>query len=177
MSTISAGSFQRPSPRDALQQTLASAIKSGSIKETDKDALSSALDSIDSSLKSQGEANRVSGKRPSPGDLKAAVSDLIDGQVQSGKLTEDQASELKDVFAKTFEKGGPGKAGGPPPAGQDGPPPPPPDEASSTSDTSDLKKLFEDFLKTLKEQKSSGYNVSGTTTGSNNNALLLDLIA
>ncbi len=177
MSSISAGSFQRPSPRDALQQTLTSAIKSGSIKESDKDALSTALDSIDSSLKSQGEANRASGKRPSPDDLKTAVSDLIDSQVQSGNLTEDQATELKDVFAKTFEKGGPGKAGGPPPAGQDGPPPPPPDEASSTSDSSDLTKLFEDFLKTLNDQKSSSYNVSGSTTSSKNTSLLLDLIA
>src|SRR5207247_10697018 len=97
------------------QNELTKEVSAGSISTGDQDALSSALDSIDSSLQSQRDADRASGTRPSPGDLKSKVDDLIAAQVSDGKLTSDQASELKTVFQNACQNGpgGPGGAGGP----------------------------------------------------------------
>ncbi len=39
---------------------------------------------------------------PAPGDIKAKIDSLIQGQVDSGGLTSDQANELKQLFADTF---------------------------------------------------------------------------
>jgi len=44
--------------------------------------------------------------------MKSKIDDLIAGEVQNGKLTSDQAEELKNVFAKVFSHGG-GPQGGP----------------------------------------------------------------
>jgi hypothetical protein len=87
-------------------------------------------------------SDQANGTRPSPGDLKSKIDDLIQSEVSSGKLTSDQATELQGVFKAAFANGpggaggsggpgGPGGAGGPPPG------PPPSDSSSSTDGTSD----------------------------------------
>lgn len=157
MTSIS-GSFgiQRPSPRDMMQDRLTDAIASGSISASDKEALTSALDDIDQSLSTG--ATTGSG-RPDPKAMKAKIDSLIDEEVKSGKLTGDQASELKQLFAKGPEggRGGPGGPGGPPP-----------DEETASADdgagTDKTTKLLQDFLKLLQEKQSSAasYGSSGS---------------
>ncbi|MES1973964.1 MAG: hypothetical protein V4472_16015 [Pseudomonadota bacterium] len=114
--------------------------------------MTTALDSIDSTLSSAGTA---SGSGTS---MKDRIDSLIEQQVSKGTLTDDQAAELKTLFAQ----GAPGN--GPPPGGNDqsastdsidalsgaqgpggprgpggpggpGGPPPPPSDSDSDSDT------------------------------------------
>ena len=82
------------SPRDRLQTRLEDAISGGKIKSADKDALSGALDDIDKSM--QQAAKSDTGK--SPADMIARLKSLIDDKVKAGKLTEDQAAELRAMF-------------------------------------------------------------------------------
>src|SRR5258707_6855201 len=102
MTSISAASAQSyQSPLQKLQNELLSEVNSGVIGSSDKDALSSALSDIDSSLQS----SRASGTRPSPVHLKSKIEDLINGEVSSGKLTSDQATEWQGVFKAGFANG------------------------------------------------------------------------
>ena len=112
-------SQQSFSPLKMLQTELASEVKAGTINSSDQSALSSALDDIDQAMQS---SKPSAGSRPSPDEMKSKIEGLIDDQVSSGKLTSDQADELKGVFAKGLQggPGGPGGAGGPPPGGAGG---------------------------------------------------------
>src|SRR5438128_4044923 len=109
ISAASANTYQSPLQR--LQSELQSEVTSGTISSSDQDALSSALTDIDSSLQASRASDQASGTRPSPDDLKSKIDDLIDGEVSSGKLTRDQATELQGVFKAAFANG-PGGAGG-----------------------------------------------------------------
>src|SRR6195256_1491690 len=132
ISAISSSSYQ--SPLQKLQAELQAEINSGTIGSSDQDALSSALTDIDSSLQGSRASDSAGGTRPSPDDLKSKIDDLIAGEVSSGKLTSDQATELQGVFKAAFANG-PGGAGGA--HGHGGPGgPPPTDSASSTDSTS-----------------------------------------
>jgi len=194
ISTVSSNQYAFTSPRDLLQNELTKEGSAGTISTGDQDALSSALDSIDSSLSSQRDADRASGTRPSPGDLKTKVDDLIASQVSDGKLTSDQATELKNVFQNAFANGpggggpggarGPGGPGGPGGAGGPGGPGGPggsdaasadgSSDTSSSSDT-DLQKLLADFLSTLQNSTSQTSSYTGTgQTQSANASLLFD---
>src|SRR5512141_1522917 len=149
MTSISAASAQTyQSPLQKLQDELLSEVKSGAVKSSDQDALASALTDIDSSLKAGRSSDQASGTRPSPADLKSKIDDLINGEVSSGKLTSDQATELQGIFKAAFANGPDGArgAGGPPPGGGPGGPPPS-DEASSSDDTSSTATSVEDILK------------------------------
>src|SRR6266704_5252711 len=151
ISAISSSNYQ--SPLQKLQDELQAEISSGTIGSSDQDALSSALTDIDSSLQSSRASDSAGGTRPSPGDLKSKIDDLIAGEVSSGKLTSDQATELQGVFKAAFANGpggaggpgGPGGAGGPPPGGHGGPPPS--DGASSSDDSSSGTTSIDDILK------------------------------
>jgi hypothetical protein len=184
MTSISATSTSFLSPLQQLQKELQAELTSGKISSTDKDALSSALTDIDSSL--QGSRSSGSASKASPDDMKSKIDDLIAGEVSSGKLTSDQATELKDVF-KTAFAGGPGGAGG---AGGPPPGPPPSDSTDSTSSTSgtdsssgtSVSDILQQFLKTLQDQLSaastsysaSGTTATGTTASGSFSALLID---
>src|SRR5436189_3602337 len=142
MTSISAASAQTyQSPLQKLQDELLSEVKSGAIKSSDQDALASALTDIDSALQTSRTSDQASGTRPSPADLKSKIDDLINGEVSSGKLTSDQATELQGVFKAAFANGpgGADGAGGPGGAhhghhgGTGGPPPA--DDSSSTDAT------------------------------------------
>jgi len=191
ISAISSSNYQ--SPLQKLQDELQAEISSGTIGSSDQDALSSALTDIDSSLQSSRASDSAGGTRPSPDDLKSKIDDLIAGEVSSGKLTSDQATELQGVFKAAFANG-PGGAGGPAGAGgahgHGGPGGPPPtdsasstDSTSSSSDTSSANDILQQFLQSLQESlsasSSTSYSATGTSgTGSTSStsfsALLID---
>ena len=99
MTSISAASTNTyQSPLQKLQDELLSEVNSGAISSSDKDALSSALTDIDSAMQASRASDQASGTRPSPDQLKSKIDDLIAGEVSSGKLTSDQATERQGVF-------------------------------------------------------------------------------
>jgi len=195
MTSISAASTNTyQSPLQKLQDELLSEVNSGTISSSDKDALSSALTDIDSAMQASRASDQASGTRPSPDQLKSKIDDLIAGEVSSGKLTSDQATELQGVFKAAFANGpggaggpgGPGGsrgAGGPPPGG-----PPPSGDASSSDDTSSsssstsiddiLKQFLESLQESLSASSSTSYGATGTTSSSSSSAsfsaLLID---
>ena len=190
MTSISAASTNTyQSPLQKLQDELLSEVNSGAISSSDKDALSSALTDIDSAMQASRASDQAGGTRPSPDQLKSKIDDLIAGEVSSGKLTSDQATELQGVFKAAFANGpggaggpgGPGGAGGPPPGG-----PPPSGDASSSDDTSSSSTSIDDILKqflqslqeSLSASSSTSYGATGTTSSSSSSAsfsaLLID---
>lgn len=195
MTSISAASINTyQSPLQKLQDELLSEVNSGAISSSDKDALSAALTDIDSAMQASRASDQASGTRPSPDQLKSKIDDLIAGEVSSGKLTSDQATELQGVFKAAFANGpggaggpgGPGGAGGPPPGGHGGPPPA--DDASSSDDTSSssssstsiddiLKQFLQSLQESLSASSSTSYGATGTTSSSSStsfSALLID---
>ena len=190
MTSISAASIHSfQSPLQRLQDELQSEVKSGAISSSDEDALAAALTDIDSSIQASRASDEASGTRPSPGDLKSKIDDLIDGEVSSGKLTSDQATELQGIFKAAFAHGpdGAGGHGGPHGAGGPPPGPPPSDDASSTdssggsSGTSSINDILQQFLqelqKSLSASSSSSYGSTGGSSTSGNGsftALLID---
>ena len=185
MTSISAASINTyQSPLQKLQDELQSEVNNGAISSSEQDALSAALTDIGSAMQASRASDQDSGTRPSPGDLKSKIDDLIESQVSSGKLTSDQATELQGIFKAAFANGPGGSRGpgGPPPGGGPGGPPPS-DEASSSDDTSStsLEDILKQFLKSLQEQmsasSSSSYSATGTASSSNSvsfSALLID---
>jgi hypothetical protein len=194
MTSISAASAQTyQSPLQKLQDELLSEVKSGAISSSDKDALSAALTDIDSAMQASRASDQASGTRPSPADMKSKIDDLINGEVSSGKLTSDQATELQGIFKAAFANGpggaggpgGPGRAGGPPPGG-----PPPSDSSSSSDDISSsssssssstsiddiLKQFLQSLQESLSASSSTSYGATGTTSSSSASfsALLID---
>jgi hypothetical protein len=184
MTSISAASARTyQSPLQKLQDELLSEVKSGAIKSSDQDALASALSDIDSAMQASRTSDQASGTRPSPDGLKSKIDDLIAGEVSSGKLTSDQATELQGVFKAAFADG-PGGAGGRPSG-------PPPSDSSSTSSTdsssstssdstSSVEDILKQFLQSLQESlsasSSTSYSATGTSGGSGTSftALLID---
>lgn len=179
---------QRPPHRtNPVAQAIASDVSAGSISATDGTALSSALDSIDLSLKSSQSSG--SGTRLDPSQIKDKVDGLIDDQVSGGSLTSDQAATLKSLFsANAPPQGGAGGPGGP--GGPGAPPPPDGDSdatsaisgttASSSDAASKVGDLLDSFLKVLQTSQTtaSGYGASGATGSSaSSGALLVDFDA
>src|SRR5438477_6940036 len=168
MTSISAASINtRQSPLQKLQDELLSEVNSGAVSSSDKDALSTALTDIDSAIQASRTSDQASGTRPSPDQLKSKIDDLINGEVSSGKLTSDQATELQGIFKAAFANGpggaggpGGGGGGGPPggPGGAGGPPPgPPPSDGwssgdgtgGSSSSTASVDDILQQFLQSL----------------------------
>ena len=184
MTSISAASAQTyQSPLQKLQDELLSEVKSGAINSSDKDALASALTDIDSAMQASRASDQASGTRPSPADMKSKIDDLIAGEVSSGKLTSDQATELQGVFKAAFANG-PGGAGGPggPASGR---------SAArrwrvlqrrhSSSSTTSIDDILKQFLQSLQESLSASSSTSYGATGSSSksssasfSALLID---
>jgi hypothetical protein len=184
MTSISAASSNTcQSPLQKLQDELLSEVNSGAISSSDKDALSAALTDIDSAMQASRASDQASGTRPSPDQLKSKIDDLIAGEVSSGKLTSDQATELQGVFKAAFANG-PGGAGGPPPGGGPGGPPPADgassSEDSSSSSTTSIDDILKQFLQSLQESlsasSSTSYGATGTSSSSSTSfsALLID---
>jgi hypothetical protein len=179
MTSISSN-VPRFDPRAQMDARISAAASAGTISTDDQDALSTALDTIDSTLAS----DRTSGGKP--GDMKTKIDSMIDEQVKSGALTDDQAEELKGFFAQGPDggQGGPGGPGGPQGAG--GPPPGPPpsgdsdsDDDDSTDDTTVQTQISEAaarqleamtaFLEKLRSAASSGSSTYGSNAGTSSN--------
>jgi hypothetical protein len=125
MSSISGSMSSMMSPADRLQASLQQSISSGSIPAADQAALSSAITDIDATLSAgfsgatspNGSAGsgttaiNTAGASTDPGSIRSKVDDLIDQETSNGKLTNDQATELKQVFAQA-NNGASQKAGG-----------------------------------------------------------------
>ncbi|PZU09135.1 hypothetical protein [Sphingomonas sp.] len=174
---------QMMSPNDRMKLALQSAVSTGTVKSTDQSTLSSALDDIDAAMKSSGPPTAGT----SADAMKSKIESLIDQEVSNGKLTDDQATELKQVFADAADSmQGPGGPGGP--GGAGGPPPPPP--SSETSDSSDdtstsstdatdtTKSAIEQlvaFLKKLEDSmtSTSPYTSTGSSTASGSTTSML----
>jgi hypothetical protein len=159
-----------------MDSRISAAVSAGSIDTEDQEALGKALDAIDATL----QAGRTSGSRPS-GDMKTRMDSLIDQQVEAGTLTDEQAEELKELFAAGPANGaqgpggmgGPGCAGGPPPSSESD------EEEDETVDAAEAAAKQLDaimaFLETLRNSLSSGlYGESGTTSGGGNAGLVVD---
>lgn len=193
MTSISSTQYSHFSPRAMMDSKISQAVSAGTISTDDQTAFSTALDSIDSSL----EAARTSGTKPS-GDIKSKVDSLIDEQVKSGKLTDDQADELKTLFAQgpgSTDKAsgtggvegmggprGPGGPGGPPPCGgaSSGDDEDEDDDETTTEDATAQLDALMAFLEKLRETLSSGvYGESGSTasSGSGNSGLVVNATA
>lgn len=182
MTSISATSTTGYSPLDLLKQELAKEVSSGTVSSSDQTALSSALDDIDSELKSQIGGSSSTGTPPSPDQMQSKIDSLIDNEVSSGKLTADQAKELKAVFANTFA-GGPGGAASS--ASSDVSSSDTTSSTDSSSSSSSPNDEIEELLKTLldavqnsEKQTTSSYNANGTNTSSTTStSLVLDYSA
>lgn len=167
-SIASTGWQQVQSPLSLLQNQLQSDVSAGTISSGDEQALSNALNDINSALQSQaGGASQGSGP-PSPTDMKSKINDLIQSEVSNGKLTQSQASELQNLFSQALPAGGPGGPGGPGGLDQQA-------QTSSSTSGSSANQLLQDFLQSLQDGQStsSTYNSTGDTTGQSQIASLL----
>jgi hypothetical protein len=157
-SLISSAGVQTSSPLSILQSQLTSQVSAGKISSADQSVLSTALDGIDQSL-GQGLDNSGS-QQLSPQDMKDKVGSLIDQQVSDGKLTTDQASELKNVFAGAAPgSGGTGDSG----------------STSATTSSGFQSDTLSAFLATLQDSTGQArYSANGQTTSNQVNSLLLN---
>ncbi|MGY8705536.1 hypothetical protein RAD16_07285 [Bradyrhizobium sp. 18BD] len=177
MTSISATSTSSYSPLDRLKSELTKEVSAGTFSSSDETALSSALDDIDSALKS-GASSSSSSSPPSPDEMQSKIDDVIQSEVSSGKLTSDQASELKNVFANTFS--GISGAGGPPPPPNDSSDSSSTGSTDSTSSSSSSSASAEDLMKELiamlqsATSQSTSYGSSGNSNASSASALLVD---
>ena len=184
ISAASASNYQ--SPLQKLQDELQSEVNSGAIDPSDQAALSSALNDINSSLRDGSAGDPASGANASPGDLKSKIDNLIAGEVSSGKLTSDQATELQGVFKAAFASGGassPEGAGGAHHGhhGHHGGAAPADSSSSTDGSASSAADILQQFLQSLQNSQSapsSPYSAAGTpatgTSGSSFSALLID---
>ena len=100
------------SPSDRIKQQLAAAIASGNVKAGDKGAVSGALDDIGAAMDASAPTRRAANQDK--------IGDLIDKQVSDGKLSEDQAADIKALFADAMQQlGGLLNAGSQPAAADD----------------------------------------------------------
>jgi polyhydroxyalkanoate synthesis regulator phasin len=181
MTSISATSTTGYSPLDLLKQELAKEVSSGTVSSTDETALSSALDDIDSALKSQ-IGSSSTGTPPSPDQMQSKINSLIDNEVSSGKRTADQAKELKAVFANTFADS-PGGAASAASASSDASSSDTTSstDSSSSSTTTDIEELLKTLLEALHnsdKQTTSSYSANGTNASSTTStSLVLDYSA
>jgi len=169
MTISSATSTSGYSPLDMLKQELAREVSAGTVSSSDQSALSSALDDIDSALKNGGSSSSSSSSA-APQDMKSKIDDLIQSEVSSGKLTSDQATELKSVFANAFSGHAHG-AGSPPPSASSADDTSSDDSSttSSSSTATDTTELLKQLLAALQKsssQSASSYGANGSTSSS-----------
>jgi hypothetical protein len=164
VTSISSATFQQfSSPRDLLQSELSSEVSAGTISSADGSALGSALNDIDASLQQNRASGATSGGQPpSPGGIRQKIDDLIASEVKSGKLTDSQAKELKNVFAKAFQHAGPGAASGSDDSSTQSTSSSSADSSLPSTSSSGANQLLQDFIKLLQDaQSTSGYNATG----------------
>jgi hypothetical protein len=171
MTSISATSGNSNlSPLQKLQDELQAEVNSGAVSSSDQAALSSALTDINSSLQSNPASASAGGTNSSPGDLKSKIDSLIAGEVSSGKLTSDQATELQGVFKAAFANGADGLSGASGAGGahhghHGGPPPNDGSSATDSTSSSSANDILQQFLQSLQSSLSASSSSSYSTTG------------
>ena len=107
MTSISSVGFGvPPSPFERVQNTLKRDVNAGSISAADETALTAAISDIGSQLQAGGSSATAAPGAPNtagptqPASMKDRVDSAIANEVSSGKLTSDQATELRQVFAQ-----------------------------------------------------------------------------
>lgn len=143
------------SATDFRQQDQLSDVSSGRMASTDEVALSSALDDIDRSLNAPRTLDQANDAGPlSPDELRSNINDLIAGEVKSGKLTGDQATNLQSLFDNAFES----SPADLPSSGDQF------DDAISSTE-SDASMVLQDFLKMAVDAQGSQsrYNSAGSS--------------
>lgn len=204
MTSISSYSMAMPPSRPmSMDRKIDAAVEAGSISATDGDALETALDSIDSALSASASDG---GSRLDPSGMKDRIVSLIEEQVSSGILTEDQAAQLQSLFAQgpvqnmgaasdsqgasgddgmsvdsMGAMGGSGAMRGPPP----GPPPSggasEDDDATSSTDVDSVTAQLDSMLAFLENLRSSMsqslYGSATASAGSSNSGLVIDSLA
>ena len=179
------------SGKGRMAEAIAQQQQSGALSSTDATALTSALDAIDSGLQdsssTSGTASSSSASdstRLDPSQVKDRIDSLIGGQVSSGALTSDQATELSNLFSSHGTSVTSATGGAP-----DGPPPGPPpadgpsgsngtgstDASTGTTSTS-ANDLLSTFIQQLQAAQTSnaGYGARGATASQSSSALLFD---
>ena len=78
-----------------------STVSPSSVKPTDGIAFRTAINDIVSGLQSATSATATTSAATPTTSMNDKVGDLIDKEVSAGKLSTDQATELKSLFAKT----------------------------------------------------------------------------
>lgn len=106
------------SPLNRVQDQLQRAVSKGTVKTEDQDALSAAISDISAQLQAGG-AGSTAAAATNGQTARPKIDDLISGEISSGKLTADQASELKSVFAQTAQRMHGHRHGPPPPSNDD----------------------------------------------------------
>jgi len=155
--TVSGVGAQTSSPLTILQSQLTSQISAGKINSADQSTLSTAISGIVQTV--QQEVSSSGGQPPPPEQLQGKIGSLIDQQVSDGKLTSDQASELKSVFSGAAPYVG--AAGGGSSTG-----------ATSSGSQSDALSSFLESLQGSTGQ--SVYNAKAKTTLTGSSSLLLN---
>lgn len=165
-----------------VQNRLTADISSGKISAGDGAALGSALTDIQQQLSRSASQSSTSGASTSGSDPKTTIGSLIDGEVSSGKLTSDQAAELKSILGSHHghRGGGPHKAGGSDQDGSDaanaaaGPQPADPSASDPATDPlAAFLKVLQDAQKTL---ATSSYGASGTASAATTSSGSLGLV-
>ena len=177
MTSISSGASYAPqSPTKRLQTFLQSEVSAGTVKSADATALSSAISDIGQALQASGSTATGSATPSTPVSMKDKIDNAIDQEVKDGKLTEDQATELKKVFADASQKLGKAHGGGhhhhhvesgsdtdtDATASVTGTTPT--DPTTATASGGDIGTMLSNFLKTLQSTLSgnSVYNATGS---------------
>ena len=151
------GGMQPMSPQERMEDKLTALVSSGEINSTDEEAISNALDDIDSAL--QSSAPEEGSPPPTREEMEATIDSLIDEQVEAGNLTEEQAEELSAMFDDLQEEG------------PQGPPPPPSNGGMEGMDmlgsqSSDNSADIGAFLQQLADQNATSYGTNGSVSGS-----------
>jgi hypothetical protein len=168
------------SPLQRLQDELKSEIASGDISSSDRTALSSALSDINSALQSSASDQASdTNTKTAPHDLQSKISSLIAGEVSSGKLTNDQATELQGLFKAAFANGRGGTSGSPPtdgasPTASTGDSSTPSSNSLSSQSAEDIMKELQKLVQNSLSLPSTSYNATGS--GANSSSLAASLI-
>ena len=107
MSSISGVTPNFSGFENRLQSRITSAAASGQLSQADGTAIGSALGDIASQL--QTSRSQAGAANTGPAQFRKKLDNLINGEVASGKLTDEQATELKSMLQPG--KGGPRGAG------------------------------------------------------------------
>ncbi|MEM9632187.1 MAG: hypothetical protein AAGA50_12730 [Pseudomonadota bacterium] len=145
------------SPRDQAVSNLSAQVEAGEITAEDQDAMLEALDAIHAQREASGIPDFSSGP-PSESEVQAKFETLLSDQVETGKISQEQADHLSQMFEE-------GELGKPANAGAFG-------RTTDGQSSAMLEELMNVVLEQL--QESSSYDGNGDRTSTSISSLLAD---